>query len=131
MLDDFDDHNKAEILNSIQDPHQKDIANFTLTTKDLAFAAIIGGFYPSYLAWCAYLLTEVGDHAAAMLCYTVCSGFIGIASYTAFIKIWQNYSIPAKNYLVRITLSIVGNKKVNFDPKIIGRILFFKNKVIG
>lgn len=111
MPNDFDDRNKAEILKNIQDPHQKDIANFTLTAKDLAFAAVIGGFYPSCLAWCAYLLTEVGDHAAAMLCYTACSGFLGIASYTSFRKIWQNYSIPAKNYLVRIALGIVGNKK--------------------
>lgn len=111
MTNDFDQRNKEEILKNIEDPHQKDLANVALTTKDIAFVAAIGGFYPACLAWCAYLLSEVGDHASAMLCYVACSGFLGVASYTAFRKIWQNYSIPAKDYLVRVALSIVGTKR--------------------
>lgn len=113
MPNDFENRNKAEILKNIEDPHQKDIANAVLTSKDIAFVAVTGGAYPACLAGCAYFLTEAGDHLAAMLCYTVCAGFLGVASYSAFRKIWQMYSIPAKDYLVRIALSLLGGRNPN------------------
>ncbi len=82
---------KAEILRGIDDPHQKDIANAVITTKDIAFQIVTAG--------------------ASGLCYVICSGFMGIGTYTAFIKVWQTYSIPAKNYLLRLCLSISSNTK--------------------
>lgn len=48
---------------------------------------------------CAVLL-ELGDHAAGLLCYAGCSAFLGFASYRGFRTLWQEVSIPMKDYIL-------------------------------
>ncbi len=108
---DFDERNKDEILKSIEDPHQKDIANFAITSKDIALQAVNLGAGAACFGYCYFFLSELGDHTASGICYVFCAAFMGITTYTAFRRVWQSYSIPAKNYLLRLSFSIFNTEK--------------------
>lgn len=95
----FEDRNKKAILNQIEDPHAKDVANITFTIKDCLYQTAVcvtsGVFYSA----CAALL-ELGDHTSGLVCYAGCSAFMGYASYRGFRKVWQEVSIPLKDYVL-------------------------------
>jgi hypothetical protein len=99
MANDFEDRQKQEILKNIDDPHLKDLANFAITSKDISFQIVTVGVGAACFAACAHLLTEMGDHTSSVICYGICGSITGYSSYTAFRRIWQGYSIPAKDYI--------------------------------
>jgi len=82
---------------TIDNPHQKDIVQFTLTAKNIGIQAYTVGVTGACFTFCAYLLTEVGDHTASVVCYAVCGALTGSTTYTTFRKLFQkklknNYS---------------------------------------
>ena len=96
MPNDFEDRQKKLILNQIEDPYQKDIANIGLTVADCLKQVACAGVAGVCFTGCAAL----GDHSMALLCYIGCSTWAGAISYRGFRRVWQSYSIPFKNYLL-------------------------------
>jgi hypothetical protein len=99
MPNDFENRQKELILNQIEDPYQKDIANIGLTATDCLKQVACAGVAGACFTGCAALF-EVGDHSMALLCYIGCSAWAGAVSYRGFRRVWQGYSIPFKNYLL-------------------------------
>ncbi len=103
---DFEDRYKKAILDQIEDPHTKDVANISLTAKDCVYQSAVCITTGACYTACAVLL-ELGDHTAGLLCYAGCSAFVGFASYRGFRTLWQEVSIPMKDYI----LSFFATKK--------------------
>lgn len=112
MTDDFPEKNAA--LEAIEDPHAKDLANYSYTlAKSARRLGTIGVISSGCFLTCASLL-ETGDHALGLLCYSGCTivagsiAYIGAKnvaaapslSYRNFRKTWQKFSIPVKDFLM-------------------------------
>lgn len=103
------DNTKEVVLQNIEDPHARDLAHIGYVLKDAAYILVRSGtVITGCYAACAALL-EAGDHGLGILCFSGCTLYTGamfvtgtntFVQYTSFRKIWQQFSIPAKDFIL-------------------------------
>lgn len=90
---------KRQILDKIEDPHAKDIANLGFTATDCIQALTesigIGLCYGICAGFC-----ETTDHFMSSICFATCTIWSGALTYRCFRKVWQRYSIPIKDTIL-------------------------------